>query len=69
MLEFIKMEDLLSRNNSEEIEEIRFERKNTACLRSQQIINNIKYVIQEIYLERINTNNKAKKEKLRKNKK
>ena len=50
MLEYIKVEDILQKNNSKMTNEIRFERKETSCLQSKTVIARINDMIQELYI-------------------
>ena len=64
MLEYVKVEDILSRGRSRKVRELIYERKQVAGLNTGQIIESIKENIQTIYDNVINVDNQARLAKL-----
>ena len=64
MLEYIKVEDVLYKNNSKLTRELIFERQQSAYLKGWNIIAYAKNMLQELYIEVINEGNQAKHAKL-----
>ena len=64
MLEYIKVEDILTRERSRKVRELIYERKQVAGLNTGQIIESIKENIQTIYDKVINVDNQARLAKL-----
>ena len=69
MLEFIKVEDIMTIKNSREINRQNFARKQTPCLKNTEIVREIRNILHEIYTKTINLDNKAKYEKIHSKKK
>ena len=57
MLEYIKVEDILLRQGSRKVKEIKYERKQIVSLKTEQIIEAMKELIQTLYDKVINVDN------------
>ena len=57
MLEYIKVEDILLRQGSRKVKEIKYERKQIVSLKTGQIIEAMKELIQTLYDKVINVDN------------